>query len=197
MKNALTAKRLSDTLNACGLTAKELADKSGVSKNSISQYINGVHAPSNISAGKMAKVLGVSPVWLMGLDVPAESPRRFPILGAVACGEPILMECDFDLYVEKDIKADFVLRAKGDSMKDARILDGDLVFVKSQPTVENGQIAVVAVDDSATLKRFYKYGDLIVLRACNPDFPDIEIKETDNKRVVVLGLAVAFQSLVK
>lgn len=96
MKNALTAKRLSDTLNACGLTAKELADKSGVSKNSISQYINGVHAPSNISAGKMAKVLGVSPVWLMGLDVPAESPRRFPILGAVACGEPILMECDFD-----------------------------------------------------------------------------------------------------
>lgn len=197
MKNALTAKRLSDTLNACGLTAKELADKSGVSKNSISQYINGVHAPSNISAGKMAKVLGVSPVWLMGLDVPAESPRRFPILGAVACGEPILMECDFDLCVEKDIKADFVLRAKGDSMKDARILDGDLVFVKSQPTVENGQIAVVAVDDSATLKRFYKYGDLIVLRACNPDFPDIEIKETDNKRVAVLGLAVAFQSLVK
>ena len=82
-------------------------------------------------------------------------------------------------------------------MKDARILDGDLVFVKSQPTVENGQIAVVAVDDSATLKRFYKYGDLIVLRACNPDFPDIEIKESDNKRVAVLGLAVAFQSLVK
>lgn len=70
MKHALTAKRLTEALDRKGMKAKELMDKSDVSKASISQYINGAHAPSNISAGKMAKVLGVSPVWLMGFDVP-------------------------------------------------------------------------------------------------------------------------------
>ena len=180
---------------SAGFSQVMLADRINVSKQSLYKYETGVI--TNIPSDKIEAIAAAThttPAFLMGWE---DKPRRFPILGAVACGEPILMECDFDLYVEKDIKADFVLRAKGDSMKDARILDGDLVFVKSQPTVENGQIAVVAVDDSATLKRFYKYGDLIVLRACNPDFPDIEIKETDNKRVAVLGLAVAFQSLVK
>ena len=180
---------------SAGFSQVMLADRINISKQSLYKYETGVI--TNIPSDKIEAIAAAThttPAFLMGWE---DKPRRFPILGAVACGEPILMECDFDLYVEKDIKADFVLRAKGDSMKDARILDGDLVFVKSQPTVENGQIAVVAVDDSATLKRFYKYGDLIVLRACNPDFPDIEIKETDNKRVAVLGLAVAFQSLVK
>ena len=70
MKHELTSKRLVEALDRKGMKAKELMDKSGVSKASISQYINGAHAPSNISAGKMAKVLGVSPVWLMGFDVP-------------------------------------------------------------------------------------------------------------------------------
>ena len=187
--------RIRQARENAGFSQVMLADRINVSKQSLYKYETGVI--TNIPSDKIEAIAAAThttPAFLMGWE---ERPQRFPILGAVACGEPILMECDFDLYVEKDIKADFVLRAKGDSMKDARILDGDLVFVKSQPTVENGQIAVVAVDDSATLKRFYKYGDLIVLRACNPDFPDIEIKESDNKRVAVLGLAVAFQSLVK
>ena len=187
--------RIRQARENAGFSQVMLADRINVSKQSLYKYETGVI--TNIPSDKIEAIAAAThttPAFLMGWE---EKPRRFPILGAVACGEPILMECDFDLYVEKDIKADFVLRAKGDSMKDARILDGDLVFVKSQPTVENGQIDVVAVDDSATLKRFYKYGDLIVLRACNPDFPDIEIKESDNKRVAVLGLAVAFQSLVK
>jgi len=77
MKHALTAKRLAEALDRKGMKAKELMDKSGVSKASISQYINGAHAPSNISAGKMAKVLGVSPVWLMGFDVPMYDTERY------------------------------------------------------------------------------------------------------------------------
>ena len=78
MKHALTAKRLAEALDRKGMKAKELMDKSGVSKASISQYINGAHAPSNISAGKMAKVLGVSPVWLMGFDVPMYDTENDP-----------------------------------------------------------------------------------------------------------------------
>jgi len=70
MKNSETAKRLSTAMNLAGITQQELSSRSGVNKSSISQYVNGSHVPSNVSAGKMAKVLGVSPVWLMGFDVP-------------------------------------------------------------------------------------------------------------------------------
>ena len=80
MKNRITAQRLSIALDVNNIKAQELADRSGVNKASISQYMNGSHAPSNISAGKMAAVLGVDPVWLMGFDVPmlpskGEKPR--------------------------------------------------------------------------------------------------------------------------
>jgi transcriptional regulator with XRE-family HTH domain len=75
MKNEITSKRLIQALEQCNMKAQELANKSGVSKNSISQYVNGTHAPSNISAGKMAKVLSVNPVWLMGFDVPMHEPE--------------------------------------------------------------------------------------------------------------------------
>ena len=70
MKNAETARRLQDALDRKGMTAAELAKKSGVSKSSISQYINGTHAPSNISSAKMAEVLGVNALWLMGFELP-------------------------------------------------------------------------------------------------------------------------------
>ena len=75
MKNPETAKRLSDALSNAGLTQQELADLSGISKSSISHYCNGTYVPSNVSAGKMAKVLHVSPVWLMGFDVPEKLPN--------------------------------------------------------------------------------------------------------------------------
>ena len=80
----------------------------------------------------------------------------------------------------------------------ARINDGDLVFVRQQPEVENGEIAVVAIDDEATLKRFYKYSDdLIVLRAENPEYKDMVYTPEDHKDIRVLGKAVAFQSDVR
>ena len=72
MKNEITAKRLQKALSDMNMKPQELADKSGVSKSSISQYVNGSHTPSNISSGKMAKVLNVNPLWLMGFDVPME-----------------------------------------------------------------------------------------------------------------------------
>lgn len=126
--------------------------------------------------------------------------RSFPVLGSVACGEPILMDDRIELYVKagSDVRADFVLHAKGDSMIGARIYDGDLVFVRQQPTVENGEIAVVAIDDEAVLKRFYKYGDdLIVLRSENPEYKDMEFRPDDGKDIHVLGRALFFQSDIR
>ena len=77
MKNKHTAKRLQKALSDMNMKPQELAEKSGVSKSSISQYINGSHVPSNISSAKMAKVLNVNPLWLMGFDVPRKSDDHF------------------------------------------------------------------------------------------------------------------------
>ena len=182
-----------------GMTMKELAKRVGVSEATISRWESG--AIDNMKRDKIAALsdaLGIDPALIMGWNTTAGEKKRqsvsFPVLGSVSCGEPQIMAESFDTYANA---ADFGLFAKGDSMRDARINDGDLVFIKRQPTVENGQIAAVAIDDEATLKRFYKYGDLIVLRACNPAYKDIEIRKGDGRNVVVLGLAVAFQSWVK
>ena len=82
-------------------------------------------------------------------------------------------------------------------MINARIHDGDLVFIRQQAEVENGEIAAVAIEDDATLKRFYKYQNMIVLRAENPNYPDMEFVGKDQENVHVLGKAVSFQSDVK
>ncbi len=126
--------------------------------------------------------------------------KRLPVLGHVACGKPIFMEEEKEVYVDAttDVKADFILIAKGDSMTGARINDGDIVFVRQQPEVENGEIAVVAIDDEATLKRFFRYSNnLIVLRAENPAYKDMEFRPEDHKQIRILGKAVAFQSDVR
>lgn len=82
MKNEITAKRLRLALYNASMKPQELAEKSKVSKSSISQYVNGSHAPSNISAGKMGKVLGVEPLWLMGFDVSMKSENSSPELAS-------------------------------------------------------------------------------------------------------------------
>ncbi|MDO4923345.1 MAG: S24 family peptidase [Peptococcaceae bacterium] len=120
------------------------------------------------------------------------------MLGSIACGEPIFADEDFEGYVEAgaNIDADFCLRANGDSMIGARIHDGDIVFIKQQPLVENGQIAAVLIDDEATLKRFYydKANQIIQLMAENPAYPPIIKMQTDLENIRILGRAIAFQS---
>lgn len=98
-----------------------------------------------------------------------------------------------------DIKADFCLIAKGDSMINARIMDGDIVFIKKQPMVENGEIAAVAIDDEATLKRFYKDESTgtVTLVAENPAYAPMVFTASSQKNVYILGKAIAFQSNIK
>ena len=158
----------------------------------------------------IANFLSVNPVWLMGEDVSKNNyvekkdypnlieigKATFPLFSGIACGEPILMDEQIETYVAAttDIKADFVLRAVGTSMEPG-IQDGDLVFIRSQPTVENGQIAAVAVDDGATLKRVFWYQErkLLILKADNPTFGELIYQNEELDQVRVLGLAVAFQ----
>lgn len=125
--------------------------------------------------------------------------KTFPLFDGIAAGEPRLMPDGITLYVDAsiEIQADFVLKVHGDSMTGARINDGDYVFIRQQPEVENGEIAAVAIGDEATLKRFYKYGDMVVLRAENPEYKEMTYAGENLGQIRVLGKAVAFQSDVR
>ena len=126
--------------------------------------------------------------------------QRVPLLGAIACGEPILAQADTDTFavVGSAIECDFALRCQGDSMIGARIYDGDVVFIKKQEYVDDGTIAAVLLDDDATLKRVYKLADgRVELRAENPRFKSIIVGgEGETRTFRILGKAVAFQSLI-
>ena len=121
-----------------------------------------------------------------------------PILGEIACGEPIFASEDHDAFIlaSEDIDADFCLRAKGESMIGARILDGDLVFIRSQPQVDNGEIAAVLIGDEATLKRVYYFPqqNRLMLNAENPAFAPLIYIGDELEQIKILGKAVAFQS---
>lgn len=125
--------------------------------------------------------------------------EKVPVIGSMACGEPVYREEDFPAYVAvgNEVKADAAVIARGDSMIGARINNGDIVFIHYQPTVENGEIAAIWVDDGFTIKRVYQYGDTIVLRPENSDYDETIYKEDDAVNIKIIGKAVAFQSDVK
>lgn len=192
------------------LTQEQLGDILGVQKSAIAKYENGrVENLKRSTIQKMATYFNVSPLLFLGYDdidpkldnLYEVSTQTLPMLGSIACGEPIYCEEDRESYVLKgtEIKADFCLRAKGDSMINARIYDGDIVFVRKQDIVNNGEIAVVIIDDSATLKRFYYYKEknLVILKPENPKYEDIILAGKSLENVRVLGKAVAFQSDVE
>ena len=180
-----------------------------LAKNDLSQYVSGKVEPKQDKLSILALALDVNEAWLAGYNVPMTrndnitsiAVQSFPILGEIACGTPMLATESVECYVEAgtNIKADFCLRAKGDSMINARIHDGDLIFVRSQNTVENGEIAVVLINDEATLKRYFYYEDQykLVLQAENPKYEPFVYVGDELKNVKVLGKAVAFQSDVK
>lgn len=124
--------------------------------------------------------------------------KRFPLLGDIACGQPIAANEERECYVSaaSDIHADFCLRASGDSMVNARILDGDIVFIKKQDMVEPGSIAAVLIGDDVTLKRVYydREAQLVQLIAENPSYPPMVYSGEKLNEIRILGKAVAFQS---
>ena len=214
---ATISQRISEALSLRNMRQSELVEKTGITKSALSCYISGKYQPKQNNIYLMAKALHVNEAWLMGLDVPMERTndnnnisnlypielKKFPLLGEVSCGVPKFASEDRESYVMAgtDIKADFCLKAKGDSMVNARINDGDIVFIRKQDIVENGEIAAVVVNDDndATLKRFYYYQDksLMILKPENPAYEDQIYTENELEQVHILGKAVAFQSDVE
>lgn len=192
--------RLRERRMELGLTLEEVAEAVGVSKSTVLKWETGTIEDMRVNkAAALAQVLNVSPLWVIGITDSRSGPprtKRVPILGSIAAGEPILATEEYGEYVElsEDVPVDFCLRVKGDSMIDARIQDGDLVFVRRQPTVENGQIAVVLIDDEATLKRFYRTKDGVILKPENSKYEPLFFTHRDFRQVRVLGRVVMFQS---
>jgi repressor LexA len=208
------AERIKERRKALGYTQTELGLKLGLQASAIAKYENGrVKNMKRSVIANMAKVLECSPAYLMGLEdeetfislqniYPIEL-KRFPLVGEIACGKPKYANEDRESYIMAgtDIKADFCLKASGDSMVGARILDGDIVFIRKQEMVNNGEIAAVVVnnDNEATLKRlfYYKEKSLLILKAENPTYEDLIFQGEELNEVHILGKAVAFQSDVK
>lgn len=130
--------------------------------------------------------------------MPMPKTYKIPLLGTIACGEPILAAENIEDEVEipEHIHADFALRCKGDSMINARIHDGDIVYIRQQPSVNNGEIAAVLIGDEATLKRVYVHSDHVVLQPENPSFDPLVYFGEAMEQIRILGKAVGFTSLL-
>ena len=188
------------------LTLEDVGNVVGVGKSTVKKWEDGYIA--NMKRDKIAsiaKVLQLSPAVIMGLEddvytfnniIPLPNMNKVPLLGTIACGEPILaeenMECEID--IPENINADFALRCKGDSMIDARIMDGDIVYIKQQPVVNNGEIAAVLIGDEATLKKVYLSGSTLTLLACNSSYEPFVYSGEELNNIRILGKAVGFTS---
>lgn len=199
--------RLKYARKAKKYTQKQLAESIGAKHNSISNWEKGKNKPNAYIIEKLCEELNVSPSYLISGDdagfdfpvfeniIPLEK-RKVQIMGDIACGQPIYCDKEFEGYVEvgSGILADFAVRAKGDSMINARIHNGDIVFIRSQPIVENGEIAAVCVGNEMTLKRVYIDEKTITLVAENPAYSPIVYELDKNENIFILGKAIAFQS---
>lgn len=190
-----------------GITQDELARRMGYkSRSSINKIEKNMADIPQSKIESFASALDTTCAYLMGIDTATESENiidfpsmtKVPLIGSIACGTPILAQENIEDYVSvpDDVRADFCLRCSGDSMTGARIFDGDIVFIRSQPNVENGEIAAVLIDDEATLKRVYIYPGKLVLQPENPAYAPLVYVKNELNDIRILGKAVAFFSSV-
>lgn len=217
-KTATFAQRLREGLDLRGMKQIELATRSGISKYSISHYLKGDWEGKQDAVYELARALNVSEAWLMGYDVPAERSapkvsvqldkkptippgfmplpkmRKVPLIGAIACGDPItaIQNREGDVNAPVDMRCDFALKCQGESMIGAGIHDGDVVYIRIQPEVETGEIAAVRIGEEATLKRVYLHNDYIELRPENPAFESIIRRREEMNDVQIEGKAVGW-----
>lgn len=214
-------KRIRARREQIGMTQDELAARLGFKgKGSISRIESGENEIKSSMIPKLADILETSVAHLMGwqdaekekstdifsLDdnglIAVPPTYSVPLIGTIACGAPILASenMEGDVSVPEHIHADFALRCKGDSMINARIFDGDIVYIKAQQVVDNGQIAAVIIrgidGDDATLKRVRLFADHIVLEPANPMYQPLSFWGEEMNDVRIIGKAVGFTSVL-
>lgn len=202
------SERLAIALKARNVTQAELSKRINVNEGTISNYLKGKYIPKQIRLEEIAGALRVTIPWLMGGDSPmdpqlSQPPKgaKIPVLGSVPAGIPI--EAVQDILDYEEISEDmirsgehFALRIKGQSME-PRMKEGDVVIVRMQETVDNGDIAVVMVNgDDATVKKFYRDPNGITLVPLNPAFDPFHYTptETNEMPVRVIGKVVELRA---
>lgn len=193
------AKRLKELRASRGLTQDDLARELNLVKSSISMYENGKRKPSFEVLEAIADYFNVNMDTLYSsAPIFVPSLKRVPMLGYAAAGQPLEnLDGQDTYYVETDSRyaVDFCITVRGDSMINAGINDGDIVFVKAQPEVPNGRIACVEIDNERVcIKRFYKTDTGVMLVSENPKYAPLQFSESNCTDFKVLGLAVLKQS---
>ncbi len=202
------AQRLEELLAQNDMTAAELSRKTGIPESAISNYRAGKYEAKQRRLEQLSKALHTTPAYLMGWEpaetdsspeippgfIPLPETRKVPLVGRIACGTPITAEENIEDYVDapKDRRVDFALLCEGDSMIDAGIDDGDIVYIRKQPDVENGQIAAVRIGEEATLKRVYKEADRVVLMPANSAYLPLTYVGEQINAIAIEGRAVGW-----
>ena len=200
--------RLAQVMAEKNMRAAELSRRTGISKPRLSQYLSGVYIPKADAICALAQALGINEGYLLGTSesiapeqITDAKFKALPRVGEIACGAPVFAnEEDGGLIVTNvDTDADFCLIAKGDSMKDARICNGDTVFIKKTDVVSNGEIAAVVINDEATLKRVYYYpeSEKLMLIPENNNYEPLVFEGEELEKIHIIGRAVAFKSDIK
>lgn len=206
--------RIAELRRARGLKQADLAAELGISQASLSNWETGRNEPDLQGLKQLSDIFAVSVDYLMKRThnstpapaypaniIPLPDGYEVPLVGEIACGQPIpaIEDASETVMAPGHIRVNFALRCKGDSMINARIFDGDIVYIRAQEGVENGQIAAVRIGDEATLKKVYynKQDGRLVLRACNPLFPDQVYEGEALNEIEILGLAIGFYSAVR
>ena len=201
MENYLALRR-----KELGLTQKDIAEMVGVSEGTVSRWESGLIA--NMRRDRIAayaKALRTTPGFIMTGEQEKENlipvgfsplPRTYkvPLVGSIACGRPITAEQNIETYIDapEGTRCDFCLRCKGDSMVEAGIQDGDIVYVRCQPEVENGEIAAVLIGDEATLKRIYYDGESIMLIPANRAYQPKTYRGQELEGIRIEGKVVGY-----
>ena len=207
-----TIEQILDELNSRGYSQKEIANYLGVSPGVVSGWRSGRLLSWEKYIVKLATMLGIDPVALVdenyqksAPDLPAPNlsllprTRKVPLLGSIACGEPILAVENIEDYVSvpDNIDCQYTLICKGDSMINARIFDGDIVYIRQQDDVDDGDIAAVLIGEEATLKKVQKFPGKVVLRPCNPMYDSMVYEGDALRDLRIIGKAVAFTSVIR
>lgn len=187
-----------------GYSQEELGKLLGVQRAAVQKWECGtVKNLKRETIKKLSEIFNVPPSSFIDTEytsynnvISLPKMNKIPLLGTIACGTPVLASenLEGEVTVPENVNADFALRCKGDSMIDARIMNGDIVYIRKQPTVENGEIAAVLIDDEATLKRVYINSNTITLVACNSKYQPFVFTGSELSNISILGKAVAFTS---
>lgn len=193
-----------------GLSQTELGKIAGVSDKAVSTWELGIKVPRMGAVEKMATYFGIAKSVIVDDAQPADPSapptpippgfepmpkmKKIPLIGSIACGDPITAEQNIEKMVDvpENIRCDFSLTCHGDSMVDAGIHDKDVVYIRIQPEVENGQIAAVRIGEEATLKRVYYSGGTLTLMPANPAYAPMVYTSPQLEEVRIEGRAVGW-----